>query len=124
MKGRERLEPRGSFIRQRHTHRSASVRVRIPLDQTAGLRTINEPDSAVVAQQEVVRDIADRGTGWIWMAPDGKQQLVLGGRQILRARLLRAPAQEPSQASPELEQTPVVGIDEGTVHIVARYTAC
>jgi hypothetical protein len=94
VQGRERLEAVGSFIGQGQAHRSGKVTVGIPLDQTGGLRTINESDRAVVAQQEVVRDIADRGTGWIWMAPDGKQQLVLSGRQILRPRLLLAPAQE------------------------------
>ena len=61
-------------------------------------------------KQEVAGDVPDRGAGWLWVAFDREEQLVLGGREVLRAGLLLAPAQESAQAGSELEQAPVVGI--------------
>lgn len=121
MELRERLEAAGSVVGEREAHGSAAVGVGIPFDQAGVLRAVDESDRAVVSQQEVAGDISDGGTGWIWVALDGEQELVLGGGQVLRACLLRAPAQEASQAGPELEQALVVGIGEMALHIVARY---
>jgi len=85
------------------------------------LGSVYELDSAVVAEQEVPRDLADGGPPLVRVAADRQQQLVLGGRKPGRGGLFSAPKQEATQARPELQQLLVVTILELLTHIVLRY---
>ena len=71
---------------------------------------VDELHCAVVAEEEVVGDVADRGTARITMAPDRQQQLVLCRRDALGLRSLFAPTQEPAETGAELEQALVFGV--------------
>src|SRR5207237_602057 len=65
-------------------------------------------------------DLADGG-GSRRVAPDGQQQLVLGGGDTGSQRELLAPVQEPAHGVAELEQAAVVLIRERRRHVVVRY---
>ena len=63
--------------------------------QTGVDGTIDEPDDAVVASQEVGGEIGHAGL--VAVAGDRQQQLVLCGGDTHRFRLLLAPGEEPAQ---------------------------
>ena len=90
----ESASRRRRVLGQRETNGAPVVRVASALDEARIFRAVDEPDCAVVLEQEVTGDVADRGTGWIWVAFDREEELVLGGREVLRAGLLLAPAEE------------------------------
>ena len=83
-----------------------------PLDQLGRDGPVDQPDGTVVAQQQVVGDLADGRATAIGMPPDGQQQLVLRRGQPGPLRLLLAPADEPAQAGPQRQQVLVVGIPQ------------
>ena len=116
----ERFEAACAVLGERETNGAPVVRVASALDEARSFRAVDEPDRAVVLEQEVAGDVADRGTGWIWVAFDREEELVLGGREVLRAGLLLAPAEESAQAGSELEESQVIGIRGLAAHIVAR----
>ncbi len=69
----------------------------------AGLHgPVHQLHGAVVAEQQVVGHLPDGGTGWVGMAPDSQEQLVLGGGEAHGRRLLLAPAQKTPQAGTKL----------------------
>ena len=84
--------------------------------EPGGDRAVDELDRAVVAQQQVAGDVADRRTGRVVVAADREQQLVLRGGQTGGDGLPLAPAQEPAQAGPEAEQPRVVVMVERPLH--------
>ena len=86
------------------------VAVLNPADEPGGLRSVDQPDRAVMAQEQVLGHVADRRTAPIGMTSNGEQQLMLGRRDAGRLGLLLAPAQEAAEPGAELEQPPVVGI--------------
>lgn len=90
------------------------------LDQSAVDRSVDELDHAVMAQQEVVSGFADRRCPAV--ASDGEEQLVLGGSEAGRLRLLPAPPLEAPQAIAEVEEPAVVVIGQRRrdIHIVSR----
>jgi hypothetical protein len=71
---------------------------------------VDELDDAVVAQQEMVGDLADRRRATV--PADGEKQLVLGGRQSRALRLSLAPAKELAETVAELEQPLELGVGE------------
>ena len=83
-----------------------------PLDQLGGHGPVDEPDGAVVAEEEVVGHFADGGAPAVRMPPHGQQELVLRRCQTRRLRLLLAPAEEPAQSGAQRQQVLVVGISE------------
>jgi hypothetical protein len=83
--------------------------VRAP-HQPCLLRTVDELHRAVMAQQQRVRDVADRGSPIAMVAADGEEQLVLRRRDAGGDSLRLAPVQELAQRGPELEQTLVVAV--------------
>jgi hypothetical protein len=70
--------------------------VGVSSDETCGCGAVGESDSAVVAQDEVIGDLANRRSAWIGMTADGEQELVLSGCEARRSGLCLAPTQEPS----------------------------
>jgi hypothetical protein len=74
------------------------------VDQSVPGGAVDQADRAVVAQDQVAGEIADRGAGRIGMALDRQQQLVPGRGQPGRPGLLLAPAQEPPEPSAQFEQ--------------------
>jgi hypothetical protein len=62
-----------------------------PAYQAIRISTVDETHRAVVAQQQVVGHLANGWALGIAVPSDGKQQLVLSGRQAGGARLLFAP---------------------------------
>ena len=92
-----------------------------PGHQARLLGAVDELDDAVVSEQEMAGDVADRGGRTV--PTDGEEELVLGGREAGPARCLLAPAEEPAQPVPEREQRPVVRVLEpaSAAHIGERY---
>ena len=84
------------------------IAVRAPLHQPGRTRPVDQLDRAVMAHQQVASHLPDGRAGWVWMAADGKQQLVLGWSHARHGGLVGAPAQEPVQPGAEVEQ-PLVG---------------
>lgn len=92
-------------------------------DEPRALGAIDEPDHAVVPEQEVIGELADRGRSSV--ATDGEEQLVLRRGQADVRCLRLAPAQKASQPIAELEQPHEVVVAETGrvrgVHIAPRY---
>ena len=98
---RERLEALLALGRQLEPHDPLVLGVAAAGDQARLLGPVDQADGAVVAEQEVVGHLADRGPAPVRVAPNGQEELVLGRGQSGRLRLLLAPAQEAAQAVPE-----------------------
>jgi hypothetical protein len=60
--------------------------------QSGGLGAIDESDGAVVAQQQVVGDVADGRAARVCVAADGEQELMMRRGQAGRLGLPFAPA--------------------------------
>ena len=60
-----------------------------PADQVRGLGAVDQLDGAVMAQQQVLGQFADRGRQLAWMALDRDQELVLDVSQARAPGLLR-----------------------------------
>jgi hypothetical protein len=88
----ELLELGGLNRGERDVHDALVRCVGVAFDQAVSGGAIDQLDGAVVAQHQVVGQIADRRTRWVGMAADREQQLVLehllelrtGLRHILR----------------------------------------
>ena len=93
----ESVELRAPGRREGDPYDALARGVGTSLDEPILDRAVDQPHRAVVTQDEVVGDVADRRTGRIGMAPDREQQLVLGAGQAGRLGLLLAPAQEAPQ---------------------------
>jgi hypothetical protein len=84
-------------------------------DQARGLGAVGELDCAVVAQQEVVRYVADGRRLAARVALDRQQQLMLRRGEACLARPRFAPAEEFPQGAPEREQVLVIQLGERMV---------
>lgn len=104
----ERLEPARALVRESQADGAQVVRVRSARDEPGSLGAIDQPDGAVVAQQEMVGDVADGRAARVGVTADGEQQLVLRGRQPGRMGLPFAPAQKPAQARAKVEEPGVL----------------
>ena len=69
-------------------------RVGVPVDEAGFDRAVDEPDRAVVTEQQRFGNVADRRSLGIRMAADGEQELVLRGRDTDSFRLLLAPPEK------------------------------
>jgi len=96
---RQRGQPLLSFRRQLQPDHPMVVAVADPSQQPSRFGAIHETHGAVVAQQQLVGDVADLGPAGINVSSDRKQQLVLGGGQPGRSCLSLAPMLEPPKAS-------------------------
>ena len=90
--------------------RRAVVSVADPLHQAGRLGPVDEPDGAVVTQEQVVGHLADRGPLLVVVAPDGHEQLVLRRGESHRFGLLVTPAKEPPQPGPQRQEVLVVDV--------------
>lgn len=91
---RQRLQPPLPVAGQLQTHEAMILGVTHSPDQTSGIGAIDQPDHAVMTQEQVVGDLSDRRSLLAAMASDRQQQLMLRGGEAGRTRLLLAPAQE------------------------------
>jgi len=77
-------------------------------DEARGFGAVDELHGAVVAEQQIARQITDRRRLLAGMALDGEQQLMLRGRETCLASPLLAPVEEFPQAGAEGQQVLVV----------------
>jgi hypothetical protein len=94
---RQRSQPVLTARRQLQPDHPMVVVVPDPTQQPCRLGPIHEAHGAVVAQQQLVGDLADLGPPRISVSSDGKEQLVLSGGQPGRSCLDLAPMLEPPQ---------------------------
>ena len=91
--------------------------------QAGPLGPVDQLDGTVVAQHQVLGDVADRRVTIV--APHGEEQLVLGGCQPGGAGLTLRPLLEPPQGVTEPQQLTEVVVGRGARvarrHIVPRY---
>jgi len=99
VKRRQRGEPVLSFWRQLQPHYPMVIVVADPSQQPRRFGAIHQAHGAVVAEQQLVGDVANLGPPGINVPSNRKQQLVLSGGQPGRSRLGFAPMLEPPQAS-------------------------
>src|SRR4051794_3041356 len=104
----ELLDPLLAERRQPQPHDARVVIVTVALDETAGLRAVDELDGAVMPEQQVRRQLADRRAAVVVVTLDREQQLVLRMGQTDGSRLGLAPAVEASQRRAERQQRRIV----------------
>lgn len=98
----ERFQLARPLVGEAQAHGAEVVGV-LAAGEQSGLRcAIDQPDRAVVAQQEVGGNIAERRPARVGMAPNREQELVLSRCEAGRLRLPLAPTQEPAQAGAQL----------------------
>jgi len=79
MERRQRGQPTLSFRRQLQPDHPMVIAVSDPSQQSGRFGAIHEAHGAVVAQQQLVGDVADLGSAGIDVPSNRKQQLVLSG---------------------------------------------
>ena len=104
VEGGEYLDPFGTDARETQSDDPTVIGIPSAGDESGGVGTVHETHSAVMAQEEVVGDLADGRTAPIAATPNGQKQLVLGGRQAGGFRLLLAPSFEMAEAGPQPQQ--------------------
>lgn len=109
VRGGERRDVSCAAAGQVQTDNSMVARIDAACDQPRQLGTVDEPHDAVVAQQQVIGDIADR-RGAAGMPAYREQQLILGGRDAGGNRLLFAPVDEASELIAKGQEALVVRV--------------
>jgi hypothetical protein len=84
------------------------VAIGTAFDEAARDGAVDEPDCAVVLQQQCIGDVADGGFLRPGVASDREQQLVLGRCQTDGVGLRLAPVEELAQSGTELQQALIV----------------
>ena len=107
---RESIQPLVPGCSELEPNQPMVVGVAHALDEASRVGPVHQSDRTVVAQEEVVGNLADGRSPGVGVAADGQQQLVLRRRQARLLGLLLAPAQEPAQPRPERQQILVIGI--------------
>jgi hypothetical protein len=115
----ERIELGDAGLREGDTDHTLIGRVGSAPDQSVGSCAIDQADRAVMAQDEVLGQVANRGSLVAGVTANRQQQLVLGGCQPGRVGLLIAPAQEAAQSGAQLQQ--MLEVRFGERNIVLRY---
>ncbi len=118
MGGGQGRQASGSGSREPHMHDAVIVAIVLSAHEPRALGPVDELDHGVVAQQQVVGQVADGGQTFV--AAHCEQQLVLGWGQPGGLRLVFAPAEEPAQAIAEAEETSVLDIVKMHAYIVSR----
>ena len=75
----EGLEALGAGVGEAEADDPVVVGSRLAGDQPGGIGAVDQFDGAVVAQEQVVGDLADGRSAGVVMAADGEQQLMLAG---------------------------------------------
>ena len=81
VQGRESLETLRAVGGEMQSNHPMILVVSGAGDQTGGVSPVDEPNRAVMEQQQIVRHLSDGRTTGITMPPDGQEQLVLSGRE-------------------------------------------
>jgi len=113
--GGQALEDTAAAGREVEAHDAPVVLIGLAAHEASCLGTIGQLDGGVVAKQQVLCDVPDRGRQGARVAADGQQELVLLGGQAGQLGLLLAPAQELAQSGPEGQQLAVLGVIEPAV---------
>lgn len=108
MESRERFEAGGAVVGEAQPDHAVIGLAAGSLHEAGRLGTVDQADGAVVAQEQVVGDLTHGGAFGVVVAPDGQQQLVLGGSQPGDLGLMGAPAFEVAEPGAQGEQ-PGVG---------------
>ena len=74
------------------------------------VRPIDQTDNAVMAEEKIVRHLADCRTSRVGVSTDGQEKLMLCRGQPGRFGLLLAPSLKMTKTRPEREQPSVDGI--------------
>ncbi|HEY5431632.1 MAG TPA: hypothetical protein VIK04_21140 [Solirubrobacteraceae bacterium] len=108
---------------EREMHRAGMRAIGFAPDKAGRLSAVNQADGAVVAQDKVVGDLANRRSEGIAVASHGEEQLVLRGGQAARSGLLLAPMQEAPETRTKLQEPLVVVVGKlvSPTHIAKRY---
>jgi hypothetical protein len=96
VKFRKRFESRLTFGGQSQPNGPQVLFVAGAGHKSRFIGPVDETDHAVMAEQQIVRDFADSRAPRFWVASNGEEQLMLGGREASRPGLLLAPALEPA----------------------------
>jgi len=104
----ELIEQPLSFRGEHEVHDPPVVLIHPPPHEPSLFGSIDELDRAVVAQEEMVGDVADGGRRLVFVAADGEEQLVLLPGETGGAGLLVAPVQEAAQRRAEAEELAVL----------------
>ena len=104
---------------QLQVHDPVVLRVAHPLHEPRRFGPIHQAHRAVMAQEEVVRYLPDRGAALVAVPADGEQQLVLCRRQAGGLGLLLAPPHEASQPGPQRQQVLVVVVPQSHRNTIA-----
>lgn len=102
-RGQGRHEP-VTLLGEVYAHYARVLAVLLATDDAGGLRTVDKPYGAVALQLQVLGKLPDRWRFRAGMTFDRHQQLVLGGCQAGRVRMILAPAQEATQLHAESEK--------------------
>lgn len=78
---------------------------------------VDEPDRAVMTEQQPIGDVTDRRPLAVCVAADDEQELVLRGRDTHPGGLLLAPPEKLPEPGPEIEKASVVVVGKLRVHI-------
>ena len=95
---------------QAQPDRALVLWIRPSPNQPRRLGPVHELHHAVVAQQQVVRDVSDRGPPTIRVTPHREEELVLRRREPEARGLLLAPPEEPPKPIAEIEQLRVLSV--------------
>lgn len=97
------VQPAFAHRRQGDPHHAVVPAVGEAADEPGLHGAIDQLDGAVVAEQEVGRDVADARCRSV--ASDRQEELVLGRREPDLMSLVLAPVKEPAQAVAELQES-------------------
>lgn len=120
----ETAQPPPSLVGERDPDDSLVGAIDATRHEPVGLGPVDEPDGAVVAQQQFVCQLTHGRLGLTASSTDGQQELVLGGGEAGLRRSLVRPAEVAAQVLTERGELSIVGVAEGLgwrVHILARY---
>jgi len=103
----ERLETLCPLVGQVQVDDAVVCLTTVAPHEPGGLRSVDEFYSTVVAQHEVVRDLADRGATRVGMPPYCEEELVVGWSEPCRPRLVCTPALKVSKTGAKGEKASV-----------------
>jgi len=106
----ERLEPSGAFVGEAQSDDAMVILAASALHEPGGLGPVNQPNRAVVSEEQVVSDFADGRTVRIAMTADRQEELMVRRSETGGACLRRAPSLEVPEAGSQGEKPSVGGI--------------
>ena len=112
VKRSQAIQPVGPAGREPDPNEALVGRVRATTHEARGLGAVDETHHAVVAEQQLVRQLPDRGGCGTALRTDGEEKLMLRrGQPRLLGAILRPP-QVATQTVPEGRKLPVLAVGE------------